>query len=347
MAIGKLLDKLPSALGVKPATMAYAGSAMSVVGAAASVIGFFMGREENRRIIGELRQIKAYLRKLDERVADIEKQNKEILAALDQLPDQIQSIVDERVGLALLNERYNSLESIRINYLNLNEVERKRYRINTIGWDRLSEALTYLVRHENRISKLFDVLSWCEFAIVASEGRGAPVVRSLIDTKGHMVIPLFEELRDQLQSAHNELIGLLSGQYVAEHNFGNDTSNLDGIEYVLVSRKREYTTEWFIAPAPGVKIVNGGTIEERTVSLPKNIVFNENLELFDQRFASIKDKLAKKLQEYLAVRDLLVMFVSYSEIVDEDRAWLDDNPLSTEVEPGISVPDEPAFIAMA
>ena len=255
MAIGNLLDKLPAVLGVKPATMAYAGSVMSVVGGAASVIGFFMEREENRKIIGELRQIKAYLHRLDQRIANIEKQNQMILSALDQLPEQISKIVDERVNLALLNEHYNTLNSIRTNYLNLNEEERKRYRINSVGWDRLSEALSYLVHHENRISKLFEVLSWCEFAIVASECRGAPVIRSLITTKSHMVIPLFEALRDRLLTTHNELSSLLGSQYVSEHTFGNNTTDLDSIDYELAPRKIEHTTEWFVAPAPGIKIL--------------------------------------------------------------------------------------------
>ena len=346
MAIGSLLDKLPSVLGVKPATMAYAGSVMSVVGGAASVIGFFMEREENRKIIGELRQIKVYLHRLDQRIANIETQNKIILAALDQLPKQIAMIVDERVNLALLEERYNTLASIRTNYLNLNEEERKRYRINSVGWDRLSEALSYLVHHENRISKLFEVLSWCEFALVASEGRGTPVIRSLITTKGHMVIPLFEELRDQLLTAHNELCSLLGSQYVAEHTFGNDSTDLDSIDYDLAPRKIEHTTERFVALAPGIKIPNGGTEEERTISLPANIEFNKNLDLFEQHFTTTRNNLSKKLQEYLAVRDLLLMFRSYSEIVDEDHSWLAANPLSTQVEPGFVVSDKPDFVPM-
>lgn len=346
MAIGSLLDKLPAALGVKPATMAYAGSVTSIVSGAASVIGFFMQRNENRTIIGDLKQVKAYLHRLDQRITNIERQNKRILASLDQLPDRIAKIVNERVNLALLNERYNTLASIRTNYINLNDEERKRYRVSTVGWDRLSEALTYLFRHENRISKLFEILGWCEFALVASEGRGASVIQSLINTKCHMVIPLFEELRDQLLTSHNELTGLLGSQYVANYSFGDDTTDLDNIHYDLASRKIEYTTEWFIVSAPGKTIINGGAEVERTVSLPANIEFNKKLDIFEDNFKDAKNDLVTKLQQYLEVRDLLLMFLSYTETVEKDHLWLVANPLSTQIDSDFPAPDGSDFVAM-
>jgi hypothetical protein len=69
-----------------------------------------------------------------------------------------------------------ALEAILSNSFNLGAAERRRYRVNSAGRDRLSEALTYLVFHENRISRLLDLIFWSEFGLVASEGRGAPVV---------------------------------------------------------------------------------------------------------------------------------------------------------------------------
>ena len=149
--------------------------------------------------------------------------------------------------------------SIRAIYFSLNEEDMKRYRINQLGWGNLHEALTYLILNENRISKLFEVLKWCEFALIASEGSGAKSIQPLIKIKLEMMNPLFEKLRDELLTAHSELRNLLEGPYVASHNFDENTADLNSIRYNLVPKKNEYMERLVIVPAPGALVVNGGS----------------------------------------------------------------------------------------
>ena len=73
--------------------------------------------------------------------------------------------------------------------------------------------------------------------------------------------------------------------------------------------------------------------------IPANIEFNKQLNSFEQRFLYKKQTLAKKLKEYLAVRDLLLMFISYSEMVENDLLLLVNNPLSKDI-PNFEVFDE-------
>ena len=59
--------------GTEPSTWEYVKTTASVVSAIVAVIGFFMQRDENRKIIGHLKEIKAYLKQLDARIANIER----------------------------------------------------------------------------------------------------------------------------------------------------------------------------------------------------------------------------------------------------------------------------------
>ncbi|MCB1497315.1 MAG: hypothetical protein KDJ86_16150 [Bauldia sp.] len=338
---------LEGLLGIPASDLAYAASAASVVGAGATVVGFFAERDENRRIIDALAEIKGYLVRIEQEIRQIQRQNEAILRKLDELPDQIEEIVTEVVEVALLEERYATLTSILSNYFNLGEAERRRYRINSAGWDRVSEALTYLVLHENRISRLLDLIFWCEFALVASEYRGAPVIKSLITGKHGMIIPLFLEVKERLEDSHKDLLKLLESRFVRRHNLSDDLADLDQLTFRLEDDKAETMLRVVIACPPG-RIPNGCPEHVVYEPIPANIEFNRRKRKVPARIEAQKRIVARRRDEYAAVRDALLMLLRYLEIVTEDEETLAEHPLSTAVEEGFVIPtDSVAFVPMA
>lgn len=341
------IGKLESTFGIPAAELAYAANAASVIGGIASVAGFFMQRSENRKIIGKLDEIQSYLREIDGKIDTIIQQNEEILFRLDQLPEKIRTIVDEVVANHLLEERYSTLNSIRLNYFNLNAAERRRYRINTTGWDRFSEALTYMVTRENRLSKLIELLFWCEFALIVTEGRAVKVIRSLVLDKGSMIVPLFQQVRDELRASHNALLTTLSSQYVALHNFSDSLDDLDNLTFELVQDKAE-GRDVFVMDCPRGQVPNGGCVERwGWRRYPENIEFNREKAKIPTRVNEQTAELKAKLEAYLAARDALLAILQYMDILSEDAMEFTSLHLSTEVVEGFQVvQDDVQFVPM-
>lgn len=331
------IGKLESLFGIPAAELAYAANAVSVIGGIATVAGFFMERSENRKIIGKLDEIQNYLREIDGKIEGIIQQNAEILVRLDQLPAQVRAIVDEVVAVHLLEERYTTLISIRLNYFNLNALERHRYRINRTGWDRFSEALTYMVTRENRLSKLVELLFWCEFALVVTEGRALKVIRALVLDKGSMIVPIFQQLRDELRASHNALLTILSSQYVVSHNLSDNLDDLDELTYVLAEDKPEGRSVFYL-DCPEGRIPNGGCkeVQEWRV-IPQNVAFNQEKTQVTNRIENQKTELGVRLESYLAARDALLSIIQYIDVLSEDALDMTSIHLSTEVVDGFQI----------
>ncbi|TPW31462.1 hypothetical protein FJU08_06795 [Martelella alba] len=342
------VGKLENFFGIPAAELSYAASTMSVIGGIASAVGFFTSRSENRKILGKLEDIQKYLREMDSKIEAIQSQNREIIQKIDDLPRKIHAIVDEVVGAHLLEEKYAILQSIQLNYFNLNWLSRRRYRINTVGWDRYSEALTYLMTRENRISKLPELLFWCEFALIITEGRAIKVVNSLVLDKGGMVVPLFQQLRDNLRKSHNKLDAILSSSYVRKHNFSQNLGDLSKLKYSLVPDKRtERPVVALICPEG--QIPNGGCKEvETTRALPENIKFNENKKRFPKKIKKQLEILKMDCMYYANARDALLSLARYSEIISEDALTISELHLTTKIEDDFEVSmTEPQFVLMA
>lgn len=327
----------------------YAANTMSVIGGAASVIGFFMERSENRKINGKLSEIQNYLKGMNAKLDEIKQQNREIIDKIDALPEKIRDIVTEVVSEALLEERYSTLRSIELNYFGLGEAERARYRINSFGWDRISEALTYLVLHENRLSKVLDVIYWCEFALVASEGRGSKVIKSLIDQKDSMLLPLYEEVHQLLKTSHSSYSDMLASQYVRSHNFSANIASLDQVSYSLVDDRSESYMSFELLCELG-RIPNGGGCVEREVrrSNPAAVKFNKKKKIFPDDETKSKSHLGESVENYAAVRDALAALLYYIESVKDTEDTYSSVGLSTEIlDPENVSSEEVEFVRMA
>ena len=205
----------------------------------------------------------------------------------------------------------------------------------------------YLVLHENRISRLLDLIFWCEFALVASEYRGAPVIKSLITGKHGMIIPLFLEVKERLEDSHKDLLKLLESRFVRRHNLSDDLADLDQLTFRLEDDKAETMLRVVIACPPG-RIPNGCPEHVVYEPIPANIEFNRRKRKVPARIEAQKRIVARRRDEYAAVRDALLMLLRYLEIVTEDEETLAEHPLSTAVEEGFVIPtDSVAFVPMA
>ena len=193
--------------------------------------------------MGKLEEIQDYMKDLDEKTDEIIKQNQNILTKLDNLPIEIEESIKINLLLNSLGKHYSVLDTIKKNYFLLNPEEKKRYRINTFGWDRISEALSYLAFNEFRLRKIIELIKWFEFSLIVTDGKAIRVIRSMAFEKGSKIVPLFSELRDKLRSSHNDLLTLLTSQYVASHNLSENLQNLDDLQYQLNEDKKEETVE--------------------------------------------------------------------------------------------------------
>ncbi|WP_128918014.1 hypothetical protein [Bradyrhizobium nanningense] len=200
------------------------------VSAAAGAFSAVDGYLSNRAIRESLSKIIDYLKVLDTKLDEIVRQNKEILEKLDELPRVIRAIVQEIVDFALLDERYATLQAIKLNILEL-KLDR-RYRITEPGWRELSEALTYLFLHENRISYLFKLILACELALAATRNQAQPFIVRLLKDK----ITLLHDLRDDYKNRISLELTMLKGmldqtQYIAGHNLSENLDDFDKLTY--------------------------------------------------------------------------------------------------------------------
>ncbi|WP_036479224.1 hypothetical protein [Myxosarcina sp. GI1] len=240
----------------------------------------------------------------------------------------------EEVAIALLQERYVTLETIKLNYFNLPEGEIDRYRIHTEEWNRFSEALTYLFFYENRLGKLIELINWCEFALVITEYQASNMLDSLVKNKNSLILGLLQEVQDNFYNAHNALFTILNSRYIKSHNFSNELKNLDDFQYKLAAFRPEKVIGVGLICPPGVREPNPGSIsirivgerncyyDETLIPDPDAIFFNRRLNKLPEEIENLKDDLKAKLELYVNVRDTAVMFGVYRDILKEDKLIL-------------------------
>ncbi len=122
--------------------MGWAALIFAGVSAAAGAFSAVDGFLSNRSIRDSLSKIIDYLKALDAKLDEVIRENKQILEKLDELPRVIRAIVQEIVDYALLDERYATIQAIKLNITTL-KLDRK-YRITEPGWRELAGAITYL-----------------------------------------------------------------------------------------------------------------------------------------------------------------------------------------------------------
>ena len=348
------IGKLEKLLKIPSSELAYAANAVSDI---ASVAGFFAERAENRKIIGKLGEIQDYMKDLDQKTDKIIKQNQNILTKLNDILTKIRENAQKNF-LSSLQKHYLVLDIIKKNYFLLNPEEKKRYRINTFGWDRISEALNYLVFNEFRLRKIIELIRWFEFSLIVTEGKAIQVIRSMTFDKVSKIVPLFSELRDKLRSSHNALLTLLTSQYVASHNLSENLQNLDDLQYQLSEDKKEETVEWVL----DCDIKDGGLFSSSLArpiadgcrkflvrfEIPENIEFNKVRKEIPKKIKESLDTLKNDLDKYAATSDVLLMLLSYFDLLSKDAVQIEANPLDKTVATNVEIAsDEAQFVPMA
>lgn len=315
---------------IDPVTLATAANYASFIGGTASVIGFFMERDENRRMLEKLDEIKKYIKKIDADIKIIKQQNEIILNKIDQLPIQIQAIVDEIIDTALLEERYSSLDRITKNYFLLPGGE-DRYLINTDGWDELSDLLTYIFRNENRISTFFEAIKYCEFAIMVSDFQGTPIIANIIENKLLFIDDLREKLELSCKDKAQDLLNTLnSTNYILSHNFNDTFSSFEDFVWSPQPRKPETRTETYSvrvrtgrecdAGERGAVCFNTYENQTRTRTKPdqQGINFNKKRKEIIDSIPIKKQDLINELKNFKEVSDLIAMFTFYLKVIKDD-----------------------------
>lgn len=199
----------------------------AAAGAFSAVDGYF----SNRAMRESLAKIIDYLKVLDAKLDQVIAQNKAILEKLDELPRVIRAIVQEIVDFALLDERYATMHAIKLNILEL-KLDRK-YRISEPGWRELSEALTYLFLHENRISYLFKLILACELALAATRNHAQPFIVRLLKDKLGLMHDLRDDYKNRIVGELNALKGMLDQtHFILSHNLKDDLADFGKLAYV-------------------------------------------------------------------------------------------------------------------
>ena len=296
---------------LSPKSSAFIATGLSVIGQIAGIVGFFAERNENRRIIGELEDIKKYLQKLENDIDQLFQQNKQILERLDKLPQQFEHIVTGVVSNALLAERYSDISSIMNNYFNLPRRERRRYQVHTQGWDELSKILTYLFYHENRISRQFELLQYAEFALIASRNQGIKVVRNLVRIKYQLICNLHDGVKANFNRLFNNLLTSLNSQYVESHNLNIGITDLNHFSYKMMPDRPETYID-IVIDCPRGTIPNGGCREVVVVRRNEgNIAFNAKKVQYQRRIETELKLLKDSIPGYINIQDLKKMYAFY------------------------------------
>ncbi|MCK1366375.1 hypothetical protein [Bradyrhizobium sp. 62] len=201
------------------------------ISAAASAFSAVDSALSNRSIIDSLSRVIHYLEQIDAKLDVVLQQNKEILRKLDELPRVVRAIVQEIVDVALLDERYATIQSIKLNITKLKLG--KSYRITEPGWRELSGTVTYLFLHENRISYLFRLILACELALAATRNEAKPFIIALLQGKLDLLRALETDFKQRLASELDTLKSMLDQtQYIVSHNLSNSLDDFSKLIYV-------------------------------------------------------------------------------------------------------------------
>lgn len=206
------------------------GLVIAGIGAAAGLFNAFDEYNANRQIRADLDEIKKYLIGLRSAVAELHKQNTLILAKLDLLPAQIRQIVTEVVEVALLTERYSTVDDIRDNFLVLRGG--RSYSLRSTEWLNFSNAMGYLFTHESRISKVFSLIEVCEVALIITKKRSLLLVIVRLDEKISAIRPLFDDLTANIETRLLKLkIDLDNRSFILDHNLSADLPTWGELRY--------------------------------------------------------------------------------------------------------------------
>ena len=311
---------------IDPVTLSAIAGYATIIGGAASVIGFFMERDENRRMLDKLDEIKNYVKKIDADIQIIKQQNLVLLKQIDELPYKITAIVDEIVDNALIEERFSSLDRIINNYFLLPGGD-DRYLINTQGWDELSDILNYIFRNENRVSTFFDIIKYCEFAIMVSDFQGTPFIKNMVENKLLYINDLFNTIatkcEDNIEVVLNDLN---SNEFISSHNFNSDLKSLDELKWepkptkveVETYRVRVRTGRECDAGERGGFCTTTYGYENRTRIIQSGIDHNKKRKRILSRVPKKIEILKINLNNYSEIRDFMRMLNFYNKTIEED-----------------------------
>lgn len=206
------------------------GMLVQGVGTAAGMFNAIDEAQANRRIAGDLDDIKQYLKEIKSALNIIKMQNQNILERLDKLSDEFHQIVEYEVAISQLTEKYSDLDDIWETFL---IIQRGRdFNLQSVHWLKYSGAMNYVFDHENRISYLFNFINICEVALVISRGRSMPLVVFRLDEKIEAIRVLSESLLDNIKSSLNKLLlDLDNTKFVESHNLSFDLDNLSQLTY--------------------------------------------------------------------------------------------------------------------
>ncbi len=219
------------------------GLVFAGVSAASGLFGAYDSNLSFRQIRQDLDKIKKYLVDLQRTADEIKAQNSQILQKLDLLPDKIRQLVIEIVDVALLRERYSTINDIRDNFLILRGG--RGYNIRDTEWLRFSDAMSYLFEYEYRLSKTFDLINVCEIALVISKERALSLVVFRIDEKTKSFLILQNALQEKIENNLDKLkIDLDNKSYISNHNLTTNLEDFNKLSYSAVPDRRievEYT----------------------------------------------------------------------------------------------------------
>lgn len=208
------------------------GLVFAGISAAAGAFNAYDEYHSNRTIRRDLEKIKEYLIGIRSTVLEIQRQNAEILDRLDKLPIEIRQIVIEVVDTRFLLERYSEISTIRDTFLTLRGG--RAYGIRSQEWLMYSSAMGYLFDHENRVSRVFDLINVCEIALVITKERASPLVLLRLENKIEAINDLAEDLFGEIEGKLKKLkIDLDNTRFVITHNFSEDLGSFDDLTYQL------------------------------------------------------------------------------------------------------------------
>jgi hypothetical protein len=218
------------------------GLVFAGVSAASGLFNAIDESRANRRIVADLSEIKKYLKELRKSIRFVKLQNEEILLKLDELPDRITRIVVTVVSNALLEERYSDLDDIRENFITL----RRWSRVSLRGreWSRFSNSMNYVFDHENRISRLLDLITISEFALCITRNRAKSIVILRLDNKIESLDNLKNEFQDRIENQLEKLlIDLNNTKYVKSHNLSPELEEFENL--IFEKQPNRNKTEYY------------------------------------------------------------------------------------------------------
>jgi|GEM_PF-5726580 len=259
------------------------GLVFAGVSAAAGLFNAIDESRANRRIIADLSEIKKYLKNIKKSIRFVKLQNEEILLKLDELPIRITRIVETVVSNAILEEKYSDIDDLRENFITLS-----RWRgVSLRGreWSKFSSSINYVFDHENRISRLLDLISISELALCITKNRAKSIVVLRLDNKIDSLEFLTNTFQEKIESQLEKLIiDLNNTKYIKSHNLSPELGDLKNL--VFKKQPNRNKTQYYIEEVCETYI--GGTREvDRVITKCKNV--RRSRQVPDVQFHNLRD----------------------------------------------------------